>query len=364
VQTRFATTHDLYVLLTEGLSDALIFDRRVPNATFDTYDQIERGDIDLANNSVDGVYNNTGELRFFSDNLVERVEAITIEDQDLRREALFWGNFLGGVARYFYATYVGLRPREGGGVISTDPENPGPFTPSTEMYGLALEKLNAALQHADDYHTRVVNSTIARIHLYQGNFDAARTAAQNGMQEGDAPFQSLHSVESANAFYFGAGPGRHQWVADFRFKDIVDANPEEAVRIPLVEVVGNDGDEEAGVDPTIFWRQAKYEERSSPIDFMSWQENELMLAELDLRGGDAGTALGRINDVRASHGLDGLDAADMDVLIRERELELWLTGQRLVDQRRMSLWHLGDGTWQFLPITQSERNSNPNIPQG
>lgn len=360
LQGRFAATHDLFVLLTEGLSDAMIFDRRVPNATFDTYDQIERGDIDLANNSVDGVYENLGELRFFADDLLRRADEITFQDADLERQVRFMGNFFGGVARYFYAAYVGLTPRQGGGIISPDPDNPGSFIPSDQMYDLAVEKLNAASAFASDYEKRVINSTIARIHLYEGNYGEARAAAANGLREGDAPFQSLHSTQATNAFYFGAGPGRHQWVADFRFKDIVDATPEEAARIPLVEIIGTDD------PPTLFYRQAKYEQRDTPINFVSWQENELMLAELDLRDGNAASALGRINRVRASHGLSALDSADMDTLVRERDLELWLTGQRLIDQRRFNLWHLGtlpDGslTWQFLPITQSERNSNPNV---
>ena len=68
-----------------------------------------------------------------------------------------------------------------------------------------------------------------------------------------------------------------------------------------------------------------------------------------------------MNGVRASHGLSALAAADMDALMLEREKELFTMGLRLPDQRRFGTWHLAGGTWQFLPITQSERNINPNF---
>ncbi len=71
--------------------------------------------------------------------------------------------------------------------------------------------------------------------------------------------------------------------------------------------------------------------------------------------------LGRINAVRASHGLSDLNAADMAALMLERDKELFTMGLRLPDQRRFDTWHLGADTWPFFPITQSERNGNDNF---
>ncbi len=355
IRTRFATTHDQLSLFADGLSDQFIFDQRVPNATFPSYREMDEGDIQFANNSLDGAYNDLGELRFFSDNLIARLGGITFEDAALQREAQFVGTFYGGVARYFFATYIGLTQREGGGVISDDPDNPGPFIPAAEMYSLALEKLNTAIGFAGEYEVRVVNTLIARIHLYQGNFSAARAAAQNGLRDGDDPFTSRHSVESTNLYWSQAGPGRNQWVADFKYNDIVTADPAEAVRVPLTAISGNDD------PPTTFYRQAKYVDRSTPLPFATWQENELMLAELDLRDGSTAAALPRVNAVRASYGLDALASIDLDGLVFEREKELFAQGMRLADQRRFDLWHLGPNTWWYLPITQGERNQNDNF---
>ena len=355
VQSRFSTTYDRVAVFAGGISDELFFDQRVPNATFPSFMEMDVGDITFSNNSNDGLYNDLGELRFFSDNLLVRAAEITFEDGDLQRDAQFTGNFYGGVARFFYAAYYGLTQNEGGGVITDDPDNPGPFIPAVQMYGLALDKLNAARGFADDYHTRVTNTLIARIHLFQGNFSEARAAAQGGMQNGDAAFESLHTPENTNYWWSQAGPGRHQWVVDFRFKQYVDDDPAEANRIQLAEIVGNDD------PPSTFYRQDRYVLQSTPLPFATWQENELMLAELDLRDGNAAGALGRMNAVRESHGLSALADANMDVLMLEREKDLFTMGLRLPDQRRFGTWHLGGGTWQYLPITQSERNINPNF---
>jgi len=368
VHARFADTYGGLALLSGGLSDEFFFDQNVPGATFPTYKQIDEGDILLDNNSVDGVLSDLGELRFLADNLVERIDNnMPDASADLATLGRFIGYFYGGVARYFWATYFGLNPEQGGGVIDA-----GPFIPSDEMYDLALEKLNAALQNlpqelrigretfSQDELRRVVNSVIARVYLFKGDYAAAAQAALNGMQPDDPPFLALFSVEAPNDFYFGAGPGRAQFVVDWRFVQYLEADPKEAERIPLADILGNDKE-------TIYYRQDKYPAQDSPIPFMTWQENHLMLAELGaLHGQNIGGAdpLALINEVRTSHGLDpypdGTTVTE-DLILEERDKELFAQGIRLPDQRRFDRWHLPAGTWKYLPITQNERNANPNL---
>ncbi len=350
VKVRFATTLDQVVTLSEGLSDAFIFDSNVPNATFPTFRDIDVGDIQFDNNSVDGMFNDMGELRFFADDLIRRVDAVgTFSDAEIEREARYTGKLNGGIARYMLATYMGLNPNEGGGIIDN-----GPFIPSADMYTLALEKLQEALSFVgSDAETRIVNSIIARTYLFMGNTSAALTAAQNGMVAGDDPFQGLYNTQSTNLVWQQAGLGRSQYVLDPRFFGYVQADPNEAVRIRFVEILGNDG-------TTTFYLQTKYDTESSPINFMSWQENELMLAELELNSNNA-TALARVNAIRTDEGLAALTTLDLNALITERDKELMLTGVRLPDERRFGIFHLPAGSWEFLPITQNERNNNPNI---
>ena len=352
VLARFASTYDNMTVLADGLSDALFFDYNVPNATFPTFQEIDEGDIRLDNNSVDGVLNGLGEMRFLADDLVRRVtENISFTDEAKKKEALFYGYFIGGVARYMYATYIGLNPTEGGGVIDA-----GPFIPSNDMYDLAVEKLVSALDNAPtDWHARVVHTMLARIELFRGNYTAAANHAAQGLQEGDDPFQALYTIEVNNYWWVQAGIGRHQWVVDYRFKNYVDTDPAEAARIPLAPVTGNDG-------TTVYYIQVKYD-RDTPLTLVSWQEAEMIQAEVEVRNGDAASALARVNKVRASHGLAPLASVDLDVIYTERDKEFFTLGLRLPDQRRFDRWHLPAGTWMYLPITQSERNANPNLPQ-
>jgi len=348
VQVRFATTLAQVMVLSSGLADEFIFDSRVPNATFPTFRDIDLGTITLDNNSVDGAYNPLGELRFFSDDLVRRVGTLSGLDATLAKRANFIGYLYGGIARYLYAAYFGLTETNGGGVIDN-----GPFIPSAQMYDLALEKLQLALTNAPAAaDARAVSSIIARLHLVRGNFAAARTAATAGMVSPDPALQGRYNTQSTNFYWQQAGLGRPQYVADPRFLAYVTADPAERNRIALSPIVGG------GVT---FQRQSKYATESSPIDFMSWQENSLMLAELDVRDGNAAAALPRVNAVRASHTLAALTAINLDGIYTERDKELFVTGVRLLDQRRFGRFHLPAGTWQFLPITDDERNNNPNF---
>jgi len=348
VQVRFATALAQVMVLSSGLSDEFIFDSRVPNATFPTFRDIDLGTITLDNNSVDGAYNPLGELRFFADDLVRRAGSITISDAALLKRAQFTGYLYGGISRYLYAAYFGLNPADGGGIIDN-----GPFIPSAQMYDLALEKLQLALTNAPAAADgRVVSSIIARIHLIRGNFAAARTAATAGMASPDPAFQGKYSTLATNFYWQQAGLGRPQYVADPRFLAYVTADPAEKSRIALSPIVGG------GVT---FQRQSKYLTESTSLDFMSWQENALMLAELDVRDGNAATALPRVNAVRASHTLAALPSINLDGIYTERDKELFVTGVRLVDQRRFGRFHLPAGTWQYLPITDDERNNNPNL---
>jgi hypothetical protein len=51
----------------------------------------------------------------------------------------------------------------------------------------------------------------------------------------------------------------------------------------------------------------------------------------------------------------------------ERDKQLMGTGLRLADQRRWNKWHWSPATagaaWHFLPISQTERNTNKKLPK-
>lgn len=353
VLQRFATTYGQLTTLTGGLSDELIFDRRVPNATFPTFNEIDRGDIQLDNNSVDGALTDLGQLRFLADNLADRLKVINAEqpevnDPAVRANAGFTAYLMGGVARYFYGAYFGLEPARGGGTI-----NNGPFIPSDQLYTLAIGKLDTALTYAatGSYEARLANTMRAKVFVAAGRYAQAGAAAAAGLRSGDAPFLSRYSTESTNFFYSNAGRGRTQFAVAPAY---VQRSQAGETRIPI-ESVNRQG------TPTGFFRQTKFGAQESPIRLASWQENELIRAEAELRAGNAVGATARVNAVRAAASLAPIATLTLATIEQERQAELFGEGIRLIDQRRFGTFHLGAGAWQFLPLTQGERNANPNI---
>ena len=357
VKHSFSTLYDNLVFVAGGLSDELYYDAAAPNAYYGELKEIDQAeDIRRANYTVDDIFQFIGELRFYADYLILRADNIG-SGEDLEG-ALFTGYFFGGLARYFYATYFGLYQDEGGGIIDV-----GPFIPSAQMYDLAIEKFKEALKHTDydgfsnwpditspELAQRVTHSMIARCYLYKGDPSQALNEAEIGMQEGDEPFKSLYNDVTNSIWYYWAYQS-NQYLVDNRFAAYIEANPSEENRIKIFKI---------SQDTLYWWQQAFYESADAPIVCMSWQENELMLAELKMTS-DNSAALAHVNKVRGSHGLTPLTALNMDALIAERDKELMTTGARLPDQRRFNIWHLAPTTWKYLPITQNEINNNPNI---
>jgi len=110
VQARFATTYGQAALYSGGLSDELVFDWEAAG-NFIPSDEIEGAGGSTSNEVVIQLEADLGELRFFADNLLERIEQIEFSDSTLKTQAQFTGHFYGAIARYFYASYFGLGPR-------------------------------------------------------------------------------------------------------------------------------------------------------------------------------------------------------------------------------------------------------------
>jgi IMP dehydrogenase/GMP reductase len=147
--------------------------------------------------------------------------------------------------------------------------------------------------------------------------------------------------------------------------------------------------DEAGEDRP-FYVQAKHLTQESPLEFLTWEENALMLAELaavhgqDISGNPFGTTvpLELVNMVRTQYNdvsaLPSGTTVDQELILGERDKEFFATiGLRLVDMRRTgqtfirqqfdpasnSEVNTGEvpGPWRVLPITDNERNQNENF---
>jgi len=408
IYRQFALTSDNAGFLTDLLSDASYFDTDLQDATFPSFREIDVADITTQNNSIDAYYNDLGELRFFSDNLVNRVQnnvEFSSDQQGLQDRALYVGHFFGAVARYYYASHIGLNPTEPGGVI-----NSGPFISASDMYDQALADLDsastnntsnisgsAAIGTSQDLRSKYISTFRARIHLFSGEYSDAASAAVNGLAMGDPSLSAQYATNENNGYFFASGPGRSQIAYAERFSNYdgatVYSSPSAAqgadrsnVRVPLY--AGAATSDAGGGTP--FFIQAKYVTRDAPLEFMTWEENALMLAELaavhgqDISGNPFGTTdpLELINMVRTQYtDVDALPSGttvDQDLILQERDIEFFAeVGFRLVDMRRTGQTFIRQqydasageevntgevpGPWRVLPITDNERNQNPNF---
>lgn len=403
VQAAWADAYGELTVVASLTSDQFRFGTN-GDATFPTFRDLDEGQIGLANNSNDALNSFLGQYRRLADDAVDAANTVEFGDEPAitQDEALFRANLHAANARFIYAAYMGLNPREGGGVIAESE-----FIPSPAMYDSARVKFEQARSFASTpRQNKFVASAEARSALYAGTefgtdaggyenaLERAATLAQDGLAMGDDPIQVKFSIQEQNPWFNDGGPGRTQVVAQDgelnsnvdtyedpdavrSFPEIVDNNPAESSRIPLE---GMDADGAYGVPDSaaIEFGQGKYQSEDSPVNFLSWQENHLIRAELELRGFDAGgdsganasDALDFVNDVRSSFGLSDLSSVDLETIADERDRTLFANGDRLVDQRRFDAsildWHLVDDgprttTWQHLPINQQERSANPNL---
>jgi SusD family len=105
-----------------------------------------------------------------------------------------------------------------------------------------------------------------------------------------------------------------------------------------IRVTGDSGTGTDGETPT--WIPSKYPSLDSPIPTADYLEAQLIIAENELQTGALSAMTQRLNDLRATAGLDPLsDPADQtaatDLLFRERAFWLFATGHRLGDLRRL-----------------------------
>ena len=159
-------------------------------------------------------------------------------------------------------------------------------------------------------------------------------------------------------------PGfRNLTIAADGTQTVDDGMPDPRVPVENTGQVGQDG-------VTPHWVQTKYRDQGYDIPLADWAEAQLILAEAEFQGGDAASALGRINALRDRHGLPHASTVDMDVIVEERRREMFLEGRHHADKLRYGLWfprgqnfnHKGVayGPTTCLPIDETELELNPN----
>ena len=381
-------------------------------------------DIPMDLNFVANDWDNYHQIRFHADDLLDRASTMTISNDALKQRVHWWGNVIGGLMRLYLADHWGLSQdgQNPGAVITTIQQNDngeaGSFQTSQEIREIARAMLTEALSYdpGDTYEgvngnaDKIIHSLIARSYLFDGNHNSAKTHAEQGLQQGDDPFQLIHSAAFQNYMWYDAGRRNVLFSANTRFADYVVAdrlegeiisnleeeNPDsKSLRGPEGDGLGHKSQEdvrdnldnpneriplwELEGDANLAYCQDVYDGRADNLNIIDWREMELILAEVAINSGDNSTALTHMNNVRSYHGLSeltldqltgftpsetsgaGTHTGALGLLIEERDKTLWMKGVRIVDQKRFDLWHLGSNTWSYIPIPESEILNNPNV---
>lgn len=374
VKGLFAETYDQMTSMAGGLSDEMNFTRDIQGASFVQFDQIDRATTEAPlpltpiNNSIANGFKALQEFRKHTELLISKCENDIVfneGEEGIKTDALYNGYFYSAVAKYFLGAYFGLETNSPGATIDVSP-----LIPRDELYNMAITDLTTAEAYASEAQLRTINTFKARIYMLLNNSTMAATALSAGMMQGDANVNALYNALALNDWYFDSGNGRIQWYTNPRYEGYLALDPDESVRIPLFTVPGTAKDS-TGAPIRVYSVQNKFPETESSIRFLGWQENELLLAEIAIAGGDVGTGLTHINNVRTSYNLASVDeqyitdnyAGDaVAFLIAERDKEFFCEGMRLIDQRHFNVWHLDPATsWMHLPLPLAERQANPNL---
>jgi len=346
------------LLCADGLSDQLWFEiGKIKGSTYSSYDEVDDAQILDDNSSTGQPYDDIHEVRLYAEMLIKRVKekikfTNSAKHKTLKNKALYFGNLYAGLTRYYLATYYGNSKTIGGATIDLSK-----LIPSKDIYAQAVTFLKTAIAtETTDYNKRVANTLIARIYLVTGDYANAAAYAKKGMVKGDKALKMLYNIEEDNIYRKQAGQKRDQWAVSPRYVSYIAKDAEEEKRISLTQKTykGN-----------LYYIQTKYvkdsEGKVTPIEILNWQENNLMLAELAVRGVYNGNAADLLNEVRGYYKMTSkVTNPTLAVVMTERDKELFCTGMRLVDQRRTNTFHIADG-WQYFPIPRNEKTRNPNI---
>lgn len=335
-----------------------------------------------------GIYQTMSTARFTADNAVNVIRNSESGDIGPRDAYLASSLAYGGYSRVLmgeaYCSVGSLQSGEAG------PE-PGPAISSQELFARAEDLFSEAIDLAS---TAGADSTLymsyvgrARARLNQGDESGALSDAQEVPESFErlANFSS-QSFRASNRIWTMNNRDQRMTVEDDFWDLEFEGTPDP--RVPVT-----DQEQLAGADNfSPWWTQDKYSEQGSAIQVASWEEAQLIIAEVEL----GQTAVGIINTLHANAGLDDWTPADVndDVEVlghvaEERRRELFLESHHFYDKIRLGqkAQDLGVspaqlnanlppspaagepfpqkggsyGELECLPLPQIEEENNPNI---
>jgi starch-binding outer membrane protein, SusD/RagB family len=305
----------------------------------------------------------------------------------------------GGIARVLEALHVGIAADIWGDIPYTEAiteSNEPVLDPQEQVYNAIQAKLDTAITlltsaqglgpgTADLFYggdptkwLRLAHTVKARYWLHvaerlgQTAYANALTEAQQGLQQGDdlRTFQA-ENPQSHNAWY--------QFIVIQRAGDIGTGaflvNLMKARNDPRLDEYFdlNSAGQYQGATPGQAQSAAISPFDAARIDpafrqpIVTWEENQLIIAEAALQTGDATLARNAVNAVRQSVGLPPLGSVTLADIMTEKYIALFQNPEVWNDWKRTCLPPLQSAaTGQPIPgrllYAQSERNTNTNIP--
>jgi hypothetical protein len=313
-----------------------------------------------------GVYTPLSTARWTADDALRKLEAWTDAEVAERSQKI------GVVAAYSGYAHVLL-----GEGLCTVAFDVGPEQQPADAFARAEERFTRAIAAAtaagDDETSHMAHVGRARARLNLGNMAGAAADAQvvpagfeKSAVRSDVDARSRNRVAAESPWSNGSGEAGAATSVKEPYRNLTVAGVPDP-RVPVTDMEGTTGDA-----ITENWRQDKYQAPSTPMPIATYEEAQLIVAEVE--GGQ--TAVNIINALRAEHNLppfvSGIEAEIQAAVLEERRRELFLEGHRLGDMRRHDIapfpatgtaYNKGGsyGDARCFPLPDVERRNNPNI---
>ncbi|HEX2211500.1 MAG TPA: RagB/SusD family nutrient uptake outer membrane protein [Longimicrobium sp.] len=339
--------------------------------------EVQPGDSRYATFSCQaiGVYTPLSTARFTADGALTRLQGWS----DAQLPGMNRQRLIATAAAYAGYSYLLL----GEGFCSAAVDGGPELTPQ-QLFALAEDRFTTAITAAAAAGTTAEDVSLlnmARVGRARARLNqSAATPSKLALAAADAALVPSGFVRLATA----AGPGDDRRVNRVfqengqgqsvavgpRYRDLtVNGAPDPRVVVTDAGRTATDG--------TRIWLQNKYTSLAAGIPIASWDEAQLIRAEVALRSGSPGDAVDIINALRATQSITaytgGTSQAEvLALLIDERRRELFLEGHHLYDANRFNLaltpaagtaFSKGGtyGNTKCLPLPNVERFNNPNI---
>lgn len=339
--------------------------------------EVQPGDSRYATSSCQalGVYTPISTARFSADGALRRLQEWT----DAQMPGMNRQRLIATAAAYAGYSYLLLGEGFCSAAVDLGPE----LTPQ-QLFALAEERFTTAMAAAAAAGTTAEDVSLlnmARVGRARARINqSAATPAKLPLALADA--EAVPAGFTRMATYAGPGDDRRlnrvfqennqsQSVAvGQRYRGLtVNGQPDPRVVVTDAGRTATDG--------TRIWVQNKYGSQAASIPIASYDEAQLIRAEVLLRTGQAPQAVSVINALRARQSVGAYtggtsEAEVLALLIEERRRELFLEGHHLWDANRFGIalqpaagtaFAKGGtyGTTRCLPLPNVERFNNPNI---